>query len=548
MINGNKKKVVIGILGIKLDAGTTDERWQKWRPTLGICQQQDLQIERVELLHQKRYRGLARLVSKDIEKISPSTKVVLNEINIANPWDFEQMFVVLMDFAMNYGFDPDQEEYLIHLTTGTHAAQISFFLLTEAHIFPGKLVQTWYEDRRSKSIAGDYNIVDPDLTNYGLLASRFRKKQIDDQSFLKNSIETQNRAFNEMIEEIEVAASNSPEPILLLGPTGAGKSTLARNIYELKKRKGLITGGFVEESCATLRGDLVMSVLFGHKKGSFTGASADRAGLLKKAENGLLFLDEIGELPLDEQALLLRAIEEKKFRAMGSDKVETSEFQLITGTNCDLSARVKEGKFRRDLLARIEIWTFQLPGLRERPEDIEPNLQYELDEFMRRSGRRVRFDSTARNHFLRFACSNESLWEGNFRDLRGAITRMGTLASNGVITLRIVEKEVKRLKAGWGNESTVKVSSLIDRLITDAHDHFDRFDLIQLEAILEICKKANSISDVGRILFNHSRLERQVPNDADRLSKFLLKFGIKWKDIRAAVLAEIEADRLARKI
>src|SRR4029077_20611819 len=134
-----------------------------------------------------------------------------------------------------------------------------------------------------------------------------------------------------------------------------------------RQRAGL-SGRFVEVNCATLRGDQAMSALFGHKRGAFTGAQTDRAGLLKEADQGLIFLDEIGELGADEQAMLLRALEDKTFLPLGADRELGSDFQLIAGTNCDLAAFVRSGQFREDLLARINLWTFQLPGLAQRPE------------------------------------------------------------------------------------------------------------------------------------------------------------------------------------
>src|SRR4029079_9293184 len=166
----------------------------------------------------------------------------------------------------------------------------------------------------------------------------------------------------------------SRAPILLMGPTGAGKSQLARRVFELQKSRRQIGGAFVEVNCATVRGDGAMSALFGHKKGAFTGANADRPGLLKTANKGVLFLDEIGELGADEQAMLLRALEEKLFLPLGADKETGSDFMLIAGTNKDLNTAVHRGQFRDDLLARINLWTFRLPGLRERLEDIEPNI------------------------------------------------------------------------------------------------------------------------------------------------------------------------------
>jgi len=147
-------------------------------------------------------------------------------------------------------------------------------------------------------------------------------------SFLKSGIETRNAAFNCLIERIEQVAIASRAPLLLMGPTGAGKSQLARRIYDLKKARSLVAGEFVEVNSAALRGDAAMSALFGHVKRAFTGAARDRPGLLRKADGGVLFLDEVGELGLDEQAMLLRALEEKVFLPVGSDREVESEFQL----------------------------------------------------------------------------------------------------------------------------------------------------------------------------------------------------------------------------
>ncbi len=252
-----------------------------------------------------------------------------------------------------------------------------------------------------------------------------------------------------MIDRIEQVAIRSKAPILLTGPTGAGKSQLARRIFELKEARHQLKGPFVEVNCATLRGDSAMSALFGHVKGAFTGAMSDRPGLLRAANGGILFLDEIGELGLDEQAMILRAIEEKRFLPVGSDKEETSEFQLIAGTNRDLSATVAKGLFREDLLARLDLWTFALPCLKDRREGIEPNIAYELARHARVSGDSVTFNKEARARYLHFATSPAAAWSANFRDLAASITRMATLAPSGRINEALVEDEIERLKCKW---------------------------------------------------------------------------------------------------
>ncbi|MEL7364200.1 MAG: RNA repair transcriptional activator RtcR family protein, partial [Bacteroidota bacterium] len=180
---------------------------------------------------------------------------------------------------------------------------------------------------------GTHRIIDLDLSTYDRIASREAQRHADTRQFLKSGIATRNAAFNALIDEVERVALHSRAPILLNGPTGAGKSRLARRIYELRRARAQLTGPFVEINCATLRGDAAASALFGHVKGAFTGAVAARPGLLRAADGGVLFLDEIGELGLDEQAMLLRALEEKAFLPVGADTDAHSDFQLIAGTN-----------------------------------------------------------------------------------------------------------------------------------------------------------------------------------------------------------------------
>ncbi|MEF0943113.1 sigma 54-interacting transcriptional regulator [Rhizobium sp. BR 362] len=184
-------------------------------------------------------------------------------------------------------------------------------------------------------------------------------------------------------------------------------------------------------------------------KGAFTGAAGERAGLLKSADKGVLFLDEIGELGLDEQAMCLRAIEEKKFLPVGSDREVAADFQLLAGTNRDLGEDVRKGRFREDLYARLKLWTFQLPALRERKEDIEPNLDFELKRHLEREGKNITFNKEARERYLTFATSPQVIWSANFRDLSASVTRMATLAPHGRITTDVVDGEVRRLKTFW---------------------------------------------------------------------------------------------------
>ena len=529
-----KPTVVFGLLGTLLDRGRGPERWNTWRPTVDLCRQDDLLVSRLELLYGSKDQALADTVIGDIRAQSPDTEVRSHIVDFGDPWDFGLVYSTLHEFASAYPFDPDREEYLVHVTTGTHVAQICLFLLTETRYFPARLLQTAPPPKHRDTRPGVYSIIDLDLSKYDRLAARFERQQREDLSFLKSGIDTRSGVFNDLIARIEHVAVASRAPLLLTGPTGAGKSRLARRIYDLKKARQRVTGPFVEVNCATLRGDAAMSALFGHVRGAFTGALRDRPGLLRAAHHGVLFLDEVGELGPDEQAALLRAIEDKQFLPLGADRDVRSEFQLIAGTNADLPAAVRRGRFREDLLARINLWTFRLPGLRERPEDIEPNLDHELTTCSAATGTRVSMSKEARARFVAFACSADAAWLGNFRDFNGAVLRMAALAPGGRITNDVVDDEIRRLRAGWRAASGAEAPDdlLALTLSEEALAALDPFDRVQLSEVVRVCRAARTLSDAGRMLFSVSRGRRAAPNDADRLRKYLARFGLEWKTLR----------------
>jgi transcriptional regulatory protein RtcR len=542
-----KNKVVIGFLGTQLDSGRGAGRWEKWRPTVSLVQHEDLVVDRLELLYTTAHQDLAQQVRADISLASPETTVNLVPMPITDPWDFGEVYAKLFDWTSSYRFDTEREDYWTHITTGTHVAQICLFLLVESRRIPGVLAQTSPPKRQGAGNPGSYALIDLDLSRYDVIAQRFDAEQRDAVHFLKSGIATRNARFNALIDEVERVAVRSRAPILFTGPTGAGKSHLARRMYELKKARHQVEGDFVEVNCATLHGEGAASTLFGHKKGAFTGAAADRAGLLRTAHEGVLFLDEIGELGLDEQAMLLKAVEEKRFYPIGSDREVDSDFQLVAGTNKDLRAEVAAGRFREDLFARINLWSYVLPGLAQRPEDIEPNVEHLLARAGTELGRSVRFVNEARQAYLRFAQSPEALWTGNFRDLAASVTRLATLADSGRIGLPLVEAEIARLRWLWQPmrdaqhgmataPGTVGRQQLVELMGPLAVDAMDLFDQLQLAAVVNVCSNARTLSDAGRTLFQASRTQRSVVNDADRLRRYLAKYGLDWERVSQAQL------------
>jgi len=526
-----KQNVAIGFLGINLDNGKGSRRWDRWRPTIALCRQDDLIIHRFELLVDPQHMDIAHRVVADIKTVSPETTVIINEMEIDNPWDLEEVYEALYDFTDLYRFDTDNEDYLLHITTGTHVAQICLFLLNEARYLPGKILQLSPPRRKDQGGPGKVSVIDLDLSKYDRLADRFETERENDTSFLKSGIPTRNAAFNAMIDEIEQVAIRTTNPVLISGPTGAGKSHLARRIFELKKRRNQMEGDFVEINCATLRGDTAMSTLFGHKRGAYAGAIKDRAGLLRTAHKGLIFLDEIEALGLDEQAMILRALEDQSFYPVGGDKDVKSDFQLIAGTTTDLTQLVADGKFREDLLARINMWSYTLPGLKDRREDIEPNLNFELTKFSSRNNRKMTFNKEARQAYLKYALSSEAKWNANFRDLAASMTRLCTFAEGSRIQTTSVEREIERLKKGWRLSANDPQEEILLTVLDQSQlAKIDPFDHPSLANVISVCYASDSLSEAGRKLYSVSRQARKSTNDADRLKKYLAKFELSWKN------------------
>jgi transcriptional regulatory protein RtcR len=249
-----------------------------------------------------------------------------------------------------------------------------------------------------------------------------------------------------------------------------------------------------------------------------------------------LFLDEIGELGLDEQAMLLKALEDKSFFPVGSDKEIQADFQLIAGTNRDLRNEVQAGRFREDLWARLNTWTFFLPNLKDRIEDIAPNIDFELQRFAAIHQRQLRFQRDALEMYLKFAKSADASWQGNFRDLAASVTRLATLSQGELIRRETVEKEIQRLKQLWliqtasCNDGNRDADILLNYLSSEQLEQIDEFDQIQLRGVLKVCENSKSMAEVGRQLFSVSRQQRNTTNDSDRVKKYLARFGLSWNN------------------
>ncbi|RLB17527.1 MAG: sigma-54-dependent Fis family transcriptional regulator [Deltaproteobacteria bacterium] len=215
-------------------------------------------------------------------------------------------------------------------------------------------------------------------------------------------------------------ASGSDAAVLITGETGTGKELFARAIHRNSRRSGK---DLVVVDCAALPENLVESVLFGHEKGSFTGADRSEEGLIKQADGGTLFLDEVGELPLKIQKAFLRVLQEHSFRPIGARKEIHSNFRVVSATNQDLDFMVSRGRFRQDLLFRLQSMIIRLPALRERPQDIGELARYYADKLCVRYGLKTKDFSP---EFLE--ALNKYPWPGNVRELINALERSISMA------------------------------------------------------------------------------------------------------------------------
>ena len=274
-----------------------------------------------------------------------------------------------------------------------------------------------------------------------------------------------------MAQVDRVAASETR--VCILGETGTGKELVARTIHERSTRAG---GAFVTLNCAAVPAELIESELFGHEKGSFTGAAGRHIGKFEQADRGTIFLDEIGDMPLAMQAKLLRVLEEGEVERIGSDKPVSVNVRVVVATHRDLEARVREEKFRQDLFHRIYVFPLVLPPLRERREDIPALVGHFAAQVSAQNGwKPIPFTAEVMKSLQSHA------WPGNVRELRNMVERLMLLATDGQVDLTTVEMALPKGVSIGAVASSFSSGALAERV-----DAFER------EVILAELKRSHS--------------------------------------------------------
>ena len=256
------------------------------------------------------------------------------------------------------------------------------------------------------------------------LIERLRSREQDERDRQFDQIVGSSRALESALAEVErVAPTDST--VLVLGETGTGKELIARAIHNLSPRCGR---PFVKLNCAAIPFDLLESELFGHEKGAFTGAIAQKIGRFEMADTGTLFLDEIGDLPLVLQPKLLRILQEQEFERLGSGRTHQINVRVVTATHCDLAQMVARNEFRSDLYYRLNVFPVLVPPLRERREDIRTLVLHFVEVFGRRMGKNIKeIPPTTMNALITYP------WPGNVRELQNLIERAVIRSDDGVL-------------------------------------------------------------------------------------------------------------------
>ena len=313
------------------------------------------------------------------------------------------------------------------------------------------------------------------------IGSNFNIHAFNKQHPAFKKIITNNPKMQQVFKVSEKVAGSS-STVLLTGGSGTGKELIARAIHEISG----IPGHLVPVNCGAIPENLLESELFGYEKGAFTGATASKPGRFVMADNGTIFLDEIGEMPLSLQVKLLRVIQEKTVEPVGGIKSRLVNVRIIAATNKNLKELVKAGKFREDLYYRLNVVHIELPNLKERPEDIVALIEYFTAKFAEENKRRpLVFSPDAMNAL----CSYE--WPGNVRELENLVERLSILNDGDAVYMDALPEHMHSASPRIGLSSQIEIERVVSKLPESGIDFNDLVDSFENNLILQALERTN---------------------------------------------------------
>jgi transcriptional regulator with AAA-type ATPase domain len=399
-------------------------------PLMNVVRERE--FEKVALFHTRDEESAKRAVNTAIElkNLRCELDPIVIPLEIDDPTNYEQILRELRprldDIKNRYA----QATFFISVTSGTPAMHTCWILLAAAGEIPANVLYI----RPAQFIAiGQSAIIEinPRAPEFPRIVPRIGMVDlpgVDDsviqearhQSGIIGEDKTLEDALN-----LSIKYASSDFPVLITGESGTGKELFARFIYLASKRRDR---DFIPVNCSAIASSLMESELFGHVKGAFTGANRDKLGLFERANGGTIFLDEIGEMPLEMQAKLLRTLQSGEIRQVGSLETRRVDVRIIAATNRRLADAIRDGMFREDLYQRLNVLKLQLPSLRERRGDILLIASQTLEQLNRSHDKTITFSPDAANKLLRYS------WPGNVRELSGVVKRAFVVSCSDIIS------------------------------------------------------------------------------------------------------------------
>jgi len=375
-------------------------------------------FEHVFLFDTPTTREISRSTKEVINALHPDCEVHVLDMKLSDPTSYRDIFGGLKQHAHAIQEEHGPASFYISVASGTPQMHACWVLLASSGEIPAKILHV----RPPRFVTKDLPPVSEiDLSSDEFPSVRFKSSSfaLDEYEVDVDSARTQLGIVGDhptMLKALDMGAmlASSLAPILITGETGTGKELFARYVHALSGRP---QDTFIVVNCAAIPEDLVESILFGHKKGAFTGAVTDQTGKFDAANKGTLFLDELGELPLPAQAKLLRVLQDGIVEPIGQTKGHAVDVRIVAATNHDLRKQIRKGNFREDLYYRLNVGEIKLPSLRERRSDIPKLVLHILDRLNGSLKRQRRLTADALN---RLQARN---WEGNIRDLENVIER-----------------------------------------------------------------------------------------------------------------------------
>jgi len=364
-----------------------------------------------------------------LEKAYPSIQVETQDLILSDPTDYRQILSGLRLYLRSILDSAPGGNFFVSVASGTPQMHACWFLLAASGEIPARILQV----RPQKFVTATAPLVSEiDFTSHEFPAVRAKAPLFD-------SVVEEDRDVSVVVQQLGIvgdhaktrkaleigeALASSPAPVLILGETGTGKELFAKFVH---LRSGRPAERFVPVNCAALPKELTESILFGHRKGSFTGAMTDQNGKFDHANGGTLFLDELGELPLPTQAKLLRVLQDGQVEPIGAKQSHKVDVRIIAATNADIHKVIRDGQFRSDLYYRLNVGEIYLPALRERRTDIPKIALHILDQINAGLKKPKRLSPEALSRLQGHS------WPGNVRDLENCMERSARLAKQDVL-------------------------------------------------------------------------------------------------------------------